>query len=193
MLPAGIEEMRFVRTPFGVLAPKDFVHTATSRAETDLTDFGNTCMHRGYTDRDVPSMFECWSEASSFDNFQKSADFAGVCPFHYNHWSCDGGRNGGRDAGVRAPRCRCKVGFDMTDQAFIPRLDKCYLAHLHDGKYRFQSRRFKHDWDRGNASTHNPLAVFYRKLQHEFHSDSPYGIPVNISNSNSSHDTITIS
>ena len=176
--------MRFVRTPFGVLAPKDFVHTATSRAETDLTEFGNRCMQKGYAERDVPGMFECWSEASSFDNFQKSADFAGVCPFNYNHWSCDGGRNGGRDSGVRAPRCRCKVAFDMTDQAFIPRLDKCYLAHLHDGKYRFQSRRFKHEWDRGNASIHNPVALFYRKLQHEFHEDSPYGIPVlNISDS----------
>ena len=22
---------------------------------------------------------------------------AGVCPFHYNHWSCDGMKGGGRD------------------------------------------------------------------------------------------------
>ena len=82
-------------------------------------------IQRGYADKDVPAMFACWSDASSFDNFQKSADFAGVCPFHYNHWSCDGGRNGGRDSGKWAPRCRCKVAFDMTDTAFIPRLDRC--------------------------------------------------------------------
>lgn len=69
-------------------------------------------------------MFSCWSNASTYDDFPKSSDFAGmryeksnlfydgwlscnvsdnvgVCPFHYNHWSCDGMRGGGRDWGIR--------------------------------------------------------------------------------------------
>ena len=39
---------------------------------------------------------------------------AGVCPFHYNHWSCDGMKGGGRDH-ERAGRCRCKVSFDLVN------------------------------------------------------------------------------
>ena len=134
--------MRFVRTPFGALAPADFILTRENRASTDLTEHVSKCMQTAYADRNVPAMCSCWSDASSFDNFMKSSDFAGVCPFHYNHWSCDGGRNGGRDSGTRAPRCRCRVAFDMTDTAFVPRLDRCYLAHFHDNKYRYPIRVF---------------------------------------------------
>lgn len=36
-----------------------------------------------------------------------------MCPFHYNHWSCDGMKGGGRDFTKR--RCRCKVAFDMQN------------------------------------------------------------------------------
>jgi hypothetical protein len=81
----------------------------------------------------------------------------------------------------RAPRCRCRVAFDMTDQAFVPRLDRCYLAHFHDNKYRFQSRRFKHEWDGGNYTTPNPIALFYGSRQDEFRDDLSYGIPFSTS------------
>jgi len=83
-------------------------------------------------------MFACWSSASSFDNFPKSADFASVCPFHYNHWSCEGGKNGGRDHASRPiPRCRCKVSFEMQNGfSFRPFTDKCHLLHFNDNKVR---------------------------------------------------------
>lgn len=48
----------------------------------------------------------------------------GVCPFHYNHWSCDGMSGGGRDH-EKAARCRCKVAFDlMNHMSYRPEVDK---------------------------------------------------------------------
>ncbi len=35
--------------------------------------------------------------------------------------------------------------------------------HFHDNKYRFQSRRFKHEFDAGDIFKYNPLAEFYSK------------------------------
>lgn len=112
----GIEEMRFVRIPYSGLAPPGFENTVEKRANTDFTNMTQNCMLAAYANnKDEMAMFKCWSSASSYDNFPKSADFASVCPFHYNHWSCDGMKNGGRDLGKNAPRCRCKVAFDMIN------------------------------------------------------------------------------
>ena len=48
----------------------------------------------------------------------------GVCPFHYNHWSCDGMKGGGRDH-AKANRCRCKVAFDLINhKSYRPEPDK---------------------------------------------------------------------
>jgi hypothetical protein len=90
----GIEEMRFVRIPYSGLAPSEFNNTLHNRSNTDFTDQTMNCMTKGYESRNIAKMLSCWSSASSFDNFPKSADFASVCPFHYNHWSCDGGKAG---------------------------------------------------------------------------------------------------
>jgi hypothetical protein len=103
----GVEEMRFVRLPYNGRAPAGFNDTVQARSDTDFTNNTQHCMAAGYAKRSMLDMFACWSSASAFDNFPKSADFAGVCPFHYNHWSCEGGKNGGRDHASRAiPRCR---------------------------------------------------------------------------------------
>ena len=87
-----------------------------------------TCMLKSYNtkNKSLKEMLNCWSSFSANDNFPKSADFAGVCPFHYNHWSCDGGKGGGRDLGAsHIPRCRCKVSFDMMNaHSYRPVLDK---------------------------------------------------------------------
>ena len=86
----------------------------------------------------VVDYLKCWSSASAYDNFPKSGDLAGKCPFHYNHWSCDGMRNGGRDWGSITPRCRCKVAFDMINGfEYKPLLNKCHILHFNDNKYRF--------------------------------------------------------
>jgi hypothetical protein len=48
----------------------------------------------------------------------------GVCPFHYNHWSCDGMKGGGRDH-EKSARCRCKVAFDlMNHMSYRPEVNK---------------------------------------------------------------------
>jgi hypothetical protein len=100
----GIEEMRFVRLPYAVKAPLGFGDDHYNRTQVDLTMHGQECMNAAYKERSLSGMMSCWSSATAFDNFHKSSDFAGVCPFHYNHWSCDGMLRGGRDhaAKVRA-------------------------------------------------------------------------------------------
>eukprot|EP00596_Hydrurales_sp_CCMP1899_P008838 CAMPEP_0119039226 /NCGR_PEP_ID=MMETSP1177-20130426/8629_1 /TAXON_ID=2985 /ORGANISM="Ochromonas sp, Strain CCMP1899" /LENGTH=360 /DNA_ID=CAMNT_0007002873 /DNA_START=652 /DNA_END=1731 /DNA_ORIENTATION=- len=82
----GIEEMRLVRLPYAGLAPPGFVDTEEQRGSIDFTLHTAACMQGSYQDRNVTGMLGCWSQASSYDDFPKSADMGGVCPFHYNHW-----------------------------------------------------------------------------------------------------------
>jgi hypothetical protein len=111
----GIEEMRIVRLPYAGLAPKGFNDSnGYERSKVDLTLHTAACMQSAYQNENVTAMLGCWSDASSYDDFPKSADMGGVCPFHYNHWSCDGMRGGGRDHSG-ANRCRCKVAFDLVN------------------------------------------------------------------------------
>jgi hypothetical protein len=158
----GVEEMRFVRIPYSGLAPPGFVNTVENRAKVDFTNHSEHCMLAAFEKRDEAAMFKCWSSASAYDNFPKSADFASVCPFHYNHWSCDGMKNGGRDLSKTAKRCRCKVAFDMINGfAYAPKLHKCHLLHYNDNKYRFQSNREKHVNDRGSVEVPNPIHTLF--------------------------------
>ena len=133
----GVEEMRVSRLPYSGLAPSGFDSTNRSQIEqNDFTMRTADCMQRAYDNRSVGGMLGCWSRAGSYDDFMKSADMAGACPFHYNHWSCDGGRGGGRD-GPRAPRCRCKVSLDLINgYAYRPVPEKCHLFHFNNNKVR---------------------------------------------------------
>ena len=158
----GVEEMRFVRLPYSGMAIKDFNGTKEQLKEADFTENTEKCMSSAYETKNIATMFKCWSSASAYDNFPKSADFGGVCPFHYNHWSCDGMRNGGRDAGNNIPRCRCKVAFDMINGfEYKPILDRCHLMHFNDNKFLFQSRREKHANDHGNIQEYNAVAKLF--------------------------------
>eukprot|EP01036_Dinobryon_divergens_P032366 gene32366-41935_t len=117
----GIEEMRFVRIPYSGMPPAGFVNSLHNRSTTDFTNNTSNCMNEAFKSRSLARMVRCWSSATSFDNFPKSGDFAGVCPFHYNHWSCDGMKGGGRD--WTKNRCRCKVSFDMQNFfEYVPKL-----------------------------------------------------------------------
>jgi len=162
----GIEEMRFVRIPYSGMAPKlpGFNGTKEELWEKDFTENTERCMQAAYAKRDVGALIGCWSSASGYDNFPKSADFGSVCPFHYNHWSCDGMRNGGRD--YVATRCRCKVAFDMINGfEYKPMLKRCHLMHFNDNKYKFQARREKHANDHGSVDETNPIvAALYRGI-----------------------------
>lgn len=118
-------------------------------------------------------MFKCWSNASTYDDFGKSADMGSVCPYHYNHWSCSGMRGGGGSWGRNV--CRCKVAFDMINQlSYRPVLYKCHLIHLNDNKYRFQlirthgkkgkkghHEKLVFDHDNGNITAVSPIASLY--------------------------------
>lgn len=162
----GVEEMRFVRIPYsGFISESLFNASSPSRQPLHDSFFNNhtqRCMQAAYMQSDLQAMFRCWSSASSFDAFPKSADLASKCPFHYNHWSCDGGKGGGRDHGT--PRCRCKVSFDMFNHLqYKPMLDQCHLLHLNDNKYRFQSRRQKHMHDKGSINSYSPIAELFHK------------------------------
>ncbi len=145
----GIEEMRLSRLPYSGLAPAGFDSQNRSQVENnDFTSRTAGCMQSAYSNRSVVGMLGCWSQASSYDDFPKSADMGGVCPFHYNHWSCDGMRGGGRD-GPRSPRCRCKVGLELNNfYAYRPMPDTCHLAHFNNNKYRFQFRRIEAERER---------------------------------------------
>lgn len=155
----GIEEMRFVRLPFSGLAPAGF-EAANGTMSNDFTMNTFECMSAAFNASSVYRMLRCWSEATSFDGFTKSADFAGVCPFHYNHWSCDGGRGGGRD--FTKNRCRCKVGFDMMNHlTYKPMPNKCHLMHLNDNKFRFESNRGKGKDDKGSVLIPAPVSKLF--------------------------------
>jgi hypothetical protein len=158
----GVDEMRFVRLPYSGLWPSEL--NILNRSTTDLTNHTSVCMINAYEKKDIVQMLECWSNALSFDNFPKSADLRAVCPFHYNHWSCEGMRNGGRDAGKDIPRCRCKVAFDMMNgYEYKPMPKKCHLMHLNNNKYRFESRRAKHVHDKGNILSPNLAAEIFKQ------------------------------
>jgi len=164
--------MRFVRLPYAAKAPADpskQYDPEKPGTVAEYSSFAQECMKEGYENRDALAILSCWSSATAYDNFYKSADMAGVCPFHYNHWSCDGMRGGGRDWGDHAttPRCRCKVGFEMMNgYSYQPYLDKCHLLHLHHAKYRFQSGRQKHRHDDGHITEISPVARFVANAIH---------------------------
>lgn len=152
----GVEEMRFVRIPYSGLAPADFINSAENRSNADFTIHTGECMNAALAEGSLLKLAKCWSIGTSYDNFPKSADFASKCPFHYNHWSCDGMKGGGRD--WTKNRCRCKVSFEMQNFfEYRPVLRRCHLMHLNDNKYRFQSKRTKHAYDKGDVTKVNPL------------------------------------
>jgi hypothetical protein len=161
----GVEEMRFVRLPYAGFVSSDAL-IARNYSDADLANHTNVCMQHTYATRDPAGMFACWSTASSYDDFPKSADLAHRCPFHYNHWSCDGMRGGGRDH--TSMRCRCKVAFDMMNGfEYRPIPERCHLVHLNDNKYRFQSRRGKRTSDRGEITAHSTVALTLATLDDE--------------------------
>lgn len=149
----GAQEMRFVVLPYGAF------NTSNEQALATVS----SCMEAGYTRRDLRQMFRCWSSASIYFQMPKSADLGSVCPFHYNHWSCDGMKGGGRDYMRWRAQCRCKVDFTMKNGllSYEPRPDRCHIAHLNHFKFDFERRNFAKrrttDFS-GNLSEHCPLA-----------------------------------
>jgi hypothetical protein len=54
-----------------------------------LNDITMRCMARGYAQRRLDAMLQCWSAAYRYDtDWPKAIDVAATCPFHFSHWSC---------------------------------------------------------------------------------------------------------
>jgi len=158
----GIQEMRFIRLPYAARTPEEYPSAYDKDGETVLLYNSHTdsCIQNGYERRSLVDMLNCWSSATTFDPFTKSADIAGICPWHYNHFSCDGMKGGGRHNG-KIDRCRCKVGFElMNGHSYAPHVNKCHILHLHHMKYRLQSGKQFHRQDKGNPREQSPLATF---------------------------------
>lgn len=72
--------MRFVRLPYSGIADRQ-------SPDVDIANKTRYCMLEQYNARNLGAMFACWSSATSFDHYAKSADLGSVCPFHYNRKS----------------------------------------------------------------------------------------------------------
>ncbi len=166
----GIQELRFSRITYSARVPDDYKlllnkENVITRKNSDFLNFTTECMKNAFDKVSLKNMLQCWSDLSTLDFWYKSADLGGVCPFHYNHFSCDGQRNGGRHAVVEF-RCRCKVGFEMTlvgNTPGAPHPDvashKCHLMHFNNDRFEFDSRRSKRKYDKGDIR--KPNSAFF--------------------------------
>ena len=73
----------------------------------DIFEHKNTKIDTTGLLKTIQSMHNCFKGNSTYQMWPKSIDIKQKCPFHYNHWSCDGGKSGGRQLG-----CYCKVSFE---------------------------------------------------------------------------------
>jgi len=83
-------------------------------------------------------MHACMSSRSTYPTWMKSADLGRRCPFHYNHWSCDGGKGGGRNTQCR---CRVSIGPWMALTSHAAHTDACHLMHYNPQQYAYQTGR----------------------------------------------------
>jgi hypothetical protein len=59
------------------------------------------------------------------------------------------------------------VSFEMQNHfEYKPMLKKCHLMHFNDNKYRFQSKRTKFVYDRGDVTLPSPLAKLLVSEKH---------------------------
>ena len=86
----------------------------------------------------LTALHRCFSGKSTSQMWPKSFDFRRKCPFHYNHWSCDGGKAGGRQLG-----CYCKVSLEWYKKNKKTQTDMCHLMHYNHHVFRYQSHRAK--------------------------------------------------
>jgi hypothetical protein len=138
LVSRGVQEERVVVLPY---------RARMNERETISIQSISDCMERAYeaagksssrsggTAADLRGLFSCWSNACAYIDLPKSADIGGVCPFHYNHWSCDGMRGGGRQFKM-VTSCQCKVDFTLRNKyQFWSQPNKCHLVHLNHFKY----------------------------------------------------------
>jgi hypothetical protein len=103
-----------------------------SDSETAIVELSNT----------TRSFHRCFSNVTTAQAWPKSVEMGNRCPFHYNHWSCDGGKLGGRQ-----PNCRCRVAtYPWYKRGYAtkkPESDqngRCYLLHYNSNLFRYADK-----------------------------------------------------
>ena len=66
-----------------------------------LNNLTMQCMQDGYTSRSLAMMLSCWGQSNYTMTMSKALDVSGICPFHYNHWSCSPRRINNTFHGIR--------------------------------------------------------------------------------------------
>lgn len=93
-------------------------------------------------------MHQCFSSRSTYPTWMKSADLGRRCPFHYNHWSCDGGKGGGRNL-----QCRCRVSIaPWMSFTHAAQTQACHLMHYNPQQYAYQTGRNRPRKDKDKLS-----------------------------------------
>ena len=150
----GIEEIRIDTHPYKAKAPDTIESVKECLMQGHQEAIANPST--GIDVRGIKRMHSCYTNISTFQTWSKSADLGRRCPFHYNHWSCDGGVMGGRQI-----FCRCRVGVKQWSQGgHVTRAPavgegRCHLIHYNSNQYR-RSEFSKHG---GNPA---PLDTFYQ-------------------------------
>jgi hypothetical protein len=112
------------------------VHPYAASVDSAGISETESCFQRA---QDVHAMHSCMSGHSTYQMWPKSLDFRQRCPFHYNHWSCDGGRGGGRQYG-----CFCRVSREWYSKSKKKLPTGCHLIHYNHHIYKYQEHRPHH-------------------------------------------------
>ena len=129
----GVDEIRLDTYPYdtssalGAGADIAALHKCLQNAATSRGGAGPYSAHHA-----------CFSSRSTYPTWMKSADLGRRCPFHYNHWACDGGKGGGRNT---LCRCRVSIGPWMTLAAHTAHTDACHLMHYNPQQFVYQAGR----------------------------------------------------
>lgn len=157
LVAGGVQEERFAVLVYAAKGPSGEIGAVGAPSLASIA----ACMTSAFEGAgdDLRPLLRCWSDACVYFSMDKSADLGSVCPFRYNHWSCDGGRGGGRARGRYAKaQCACRVGFSMRNgYSYVAQPDKCHLAHLNHFKFEVEALRPRARAV-GNASDFNVIA-----------------------------------
>lgn len=127
----GVDEIRIDTYPYDV----------SSSLPASSVSYLNDCLKKAAsagTKGGYSPYHTCFSGRSTYPTWMKSADLGRRCPFHYNHWSCDGGKGGGRN-----PLCRCRVSIGpwMSLKMHERATQQCHLMHYNPQQYVYQIGR----------------------------------------------------
>lgn len=134
----GIDEIRLDTYPYDTHGSADIPALSACLRRAAAATKATNALQSPHTYDSYAFYHQCFSSRSTFPTWMKSADLGRRCPFHYNHWGCDGGKGGGRQM-----NCRCRVSIEpwMSLQQHQSSTQQCHLMHLNPQQYQFQVSR----------------------------------------------------